>query len=86
MISGSRRRPCERRATSTLATARVNDISAFILRMDQPEPCYRRGPPIPPPHTMFEVVGVSLLPGIEWGAEVTLEFDADPSQLQTLRV
>jgi hypothetical protein len=64
----------------------VNGAKAHMLRTEHPGPSYRRGPPIAAPHTMFEIVGVSLIPGIQWGAEVSLEFDPDAKQLRTLRV
>jgi hypothetical protein len=64
----------------------VNGHRAFILRTENPGPSYRRGPPIPPPHTMFEIVGAALIPGITYGADVAIAFDADPLALRTLRV
>jgi hypothetical protein len=55
----------------------VNGVRAFILRTEYPGPWYRRGYTIPQPNTMFEVVATERIPRIDWGAEVTLEFNTE---------
>ena len=53
----------------------VNGVEAHLLRCECPGPTYRKGPLIPAPHTMFEIVATSLIAGISWGCDVTLEID-----------
>jgi hypothetical protein len=64
----------------------INGHAAFILRTEHPGPSYRRAPPIPAPHTMFEIVAGTKLPGVAWGTAGEVVFDEGPSQLQTVRV
>jgi hypothetical protein len=64
----------------------VNGHAAFMLRTEHPGPVYRRGPPIPPPHTLFEIVAGAKLPGVDWGAAMELVFDEHASTLQTVPI
>jgi hypothetical protein len=65
---------------------KVNGVEAFILRNEHPGPSYRRGSPIPAPNTMFEIVARTVIPNVDHGAEVTLEFDEGDEHLKKLPV
>ncbi len=80
---------CIRRQGSLyVRNCKVNGIDAFMLRNEHPGPTIpgKRPPPIPAPHTMFEIVARSVIPGVGYGVEVVLEFEPGPEHLKKLLV
>ncbi len=67
---------------------KVNGVDAFMVRTEHPGPTFpgKRPPPIPAPHTMFEIVARSVIPGVGYGVEVVLEFEPGPEHLKKLLV
>jgi hypothetical protein len=67
---------------------KVNGKDGFLLRCEHPGPNFqhkgKRPPPIPAPHTMFEVVARSLIPGLDYASDITLEFLPGPEHLRKL--
>jgi hypothetical protein len=55
----------------------INGDRAFVLRTEHPGPTHsgKKPPPIPPPHTMFEIAATKKLSWVRYGAPVELEID-----------